>query len=173
MKLFSQISFPARRMSYAVILLVLIVSGSLKLNAQTYDGYTLYAPQGGTKAYLMDIAGTNATSYQWTLPLGATITSGDNTNNILVSFSGSATSGVIAVRGTNNCGGGTLSPSLNITVALSVPATLAVADTIIRNGHSGCFNATQTITTGGGNGNFTVRAKGRNEKTINFKIIRE
>ena len=43
-----------------------------------------------------------ATSYAWTLPTGASITSGDNTNAITVSFA--TTSGVIKVTPSNTCG---------------------------------------------------------------------
>jgi hypothetical protein len=32
--------------------------------SQSYDGYTLYFPQGGTKAYLIDLSGN--TSHSWT-----------------------------------------------------------------------------------------------------------
>jgi hypothetical protein len=34
------------------------------VNAQSYDGYTLYFPQNGTKAYLVDLSGN--TYHQWT-----------------------------------------------------------------------------------------------------------
>ncbi len=51
----------------------------------------------------------NATGYVWTLPSGATIYSGANTNEITVSYSSSASSGNISVYGTNNCGSGTSS----------------------------------------------------------------
>ena len=29
----------------------------INVHAQSYDGYTLYFPQGGTKAYLIDLSG--------------------------------------------------------------------------------------------------------------------
>ena len=57
---------------------------------------------------------TNATSYIWTLPTGATGTS--STNSITVNYGSSATSGNITVKGYNaTCGNGT-STSLAITV---------------------------------------------------------
>ena len=52
----------------------------------------------------------NATGYQWTLPQGAAIASGSNTNSITVDFSASALPGNISVHGTNACGNGTESP---------------------------------------------------------------
>ncbi|MDP1622333.1 MAG: T9SS type A sorting domain-containing protein [Bacteroidales bacterium] len=58
----------------------------------------------------------NATSYSWTLPTGAMITSGVNTNSITVSFSGLAVSGNITVYGSSVCGQGTTSPPFAITV---------------------------------------------------------
>jgi phosphodiesterase/alkaline phosphatase D-like protein len=56
----------------------------------------------------------NATTYNWTLPAGATIASGANTNSITVNF-GTA-SGNITVQGANSCGSGTVSPSFAVTV---------------------------------------------------------
>ena len=47
---------------------------------------------------------TNVLSYQWTLPTGFTITSGQGTNDILVSANGTAVSGVISVIAVNPCG---------------------------------------------------------------------
>ena len=58
----------------------------------------------------------NASGYNWTLPAGATIATGANTNHITVNFSESATSGVITVSGTNACGNGQVSPDFEVTV---------------------------------------------------------
>jgi len=62
----------------------------------------------------------NATGYNWTLPSGATIASGSNTNSITVNYSSTAVSGNITVNGTNSCGSGT-SSSIYINVN-SLPA---------------------------------------------------
>lgn len=59
---------------------------------------------------------TNATGYVWSLPNGATIASGNNTNSITVNFSASSSSGNITVYGTNSCGNGTISPDFPVTV---------------------------------------------------------
>jgi uncharacterized protein (TIGR02145 family) len=57
---------------------------------------------------------TNATSYIWTLPDGA---SGSSiTNSISVDYGGSAVSGDITVIGNNSCGDGTISSNYAITV---------------------------------------------------------
>jgi len=65
---------------------------------------------------------TNATSYVWTLPTGATVASGDGTNAITVDFGANATSGNITVYGNNVCGNGTVSPALAVTVG-ALPET--------------------------------------------------
>ncbi len=49
---------------------------------------------------------TGATQYIWTLPAGVTITAGQGTNQITLSFSATAQSGNISVKGENDCGDG-------------------------------------------------------------------
>jgi hypothetical protein len=63
----------------------------------------------------------NAVGYSWTLPAGATYTTGSTNNSILVTFGPTPGSGVITVTGLNNCGQGATSPNLNITIS-AVPA---------------------------------------------------
>ncbi len=58
----------------------------------------------------------SATGYNWTLPTGATISSGNNTPNIMVDYAVGALSGNITVSGVNSCGTGTVSPSFAVTV---------------------------------------------------------
>jgi hypothetical protein len=48
----------------------------------------------------------NSDSYVWTVPAGATIVSGANTNSITVNYSASAQSGTFTVYGENSCGTG-------------------------------------------------------------------
>jgi len=63
---------------------------------------------------------TNALTYVWTLPAGATIASGAGTTSITVNFAANATSGNISVYGNNLCGNG--NPS-NLAVSVtSLPA---------------------------------------------------
>lgn len=57
----------------------------------------------------------NATDYTWTLPAGATINTGDNTESISVDYNIGSTSGTIMVEPSNQCGTGN-SSSLSITV---------------------------------------------------------
>lgn len=57
-----------------------------------------------------------ASSYNWTVPTGATIISGNNTNSIYVSFDPGTLSGNIYVSATNDCGTGPVSPSLFVNI---------------------------------------------------------
>ncbi|MFM7104547.1 MAG: hypothetical protein ACKOW8_03425, partial [Flavobacteriales bacterium] len=79
----------------------------------------------------------NATGYTWTLPTGASIASGNNTNSITVNFSNTATSGNITVQGNNSCGAGTV--SANYAVIVNPPNTAAPS-----SNSSGCLNASLT-----------------------------
>ena len=58
----------------------------------------------------------NATSYTWSLPAGATLISGANTNIIVVDLSMAATTGQLTVYGSNSCGKGAVSPAFTLTV---------------------------------------------------------
>jgi hypothetical protein len=63
----------------------------------------------------------NATGYTWTVPTGATIVGGTNTNSITVNFGTTSVSGNITVLGTNSCGNGTVSPNFAVTVNVIPP----------------------------------------------------
>lgn len=63
----------------------------------------------------------NATSYNWSLPSGWSITSGNNTNVIKVNASSS--SGTISVTAENNCGKSSSASTLNVTSVAGVPAS--------------------------------------------------
>jgi hypothetical protein len=58
----------------------------------------------------------NATSYVWTIPPGAVITSGNGTNNIVIDYPTGASSGPVNIYGVNSCGNGTTSPDLYVFV---------------------------------------------------------
>jgi hypothetical protein len=93
--------------------------------------------KGGTETYTVGtIAG--ATSYIWTLPTGATGTS--STNTISVTFSSTAVSGSIKVKGHNSGGDGTES-SLAITVN-DIPSDAGV----ITGNITVCKGGTETFT---------------------------
>ena len=116
--------------------------------------------QGQTGVAYSVPAIANATGYTWTLPTGATITSGDNTSSIVVDFSASASSGVMSVYGSNACGDGTQSPDFTITVTSSVPTTLTVGNEIVHVGETKCYNALETITVAGSGTTFVVEPGG-------------
>ena len=69
----------------------------------------------------------NATSYDWTLPTGAVITSGLNTNVIKVNFGSGVVSGNVVVKGLNSCGEG-LSFSLPIKVYQNATVSLVLGN---------------------------------------------
>ena len=92
---------------------------------------------------------TDATDYIWTLPAGATISAGANTNSITVDFSASATSGVITVQGSNTYGTGTVSPDYAVTVNPATGATTftAGAITVCQNAIDETYTATAANST--------------------------
>ena len=59
---------------------------------------------------------TSATIYNWTVPTGVTIVSGQYTNTITVDFAQNQTAGNITVYGENVCGIGATSPNKSFTV---------------------------------------------------------
>ena len=71
---------------------------------------------------------TGASSYIWTVPSGASISSGLNTNNITVDFPAGAVSGNITAYGVNSCGNGTVSPNFAVSVN-AIPAAPVVTNT--------------------------------------------
>lgn len=82
---------------------------------------------------------TNADTYNWTLPAGATIASGTGTRTIRVNFATNASSGIIKVSGNNDCGAGASSPNFNLVVnPLPVtPVITQVGDTLKSSAASG------------------------------------
>lgn len=79
---------------------------------------------------------TGASSYQWTVPAGASIVGSATGSSITVDFTGSFTSGPITVRALNNCGQG----SLRSMTVRGVPAQAGV----ISGPTSVCANQTYT-----------------------------
>src|SRR5690606_32489699 len=69
-----------------------------------------------------------ATDYNWTLPSGATIVGGANTNSIIVNFDVTATSGIISVVGSNDCGiGATANLNLTVNITPYIPTNYTVS----------------------------------------------
>jgi hypothetical protein len=89
----------------------------------------------------------NALSYEWSVPAGAIIVAGANTNSILVDFPPSSVSGIINVFGTDFCGNGTVSPDFAVTVKPVPPApvitnTLNTLQSSAAAGNQWYFNGT-------------------------------
>jgi stress response protein SCP2 len=97
-------------------------SGSLPVNAGAITGSADVCQKQSSVSYTVPTI-TNATSYIWTLPNGATGSS--TTNSIKVSYGVSAESGNITVEGSNSCGNGSSS-----TLAVTVNPIPATAETI-------------------------------------------
>ena len=71
-------------------------------------------------------------NYNWTVPTGANIVSGQGTNAVVVDFTASAISGSIGVTGSNSCG--TVNTSLTVTINSAPSATQISGSTSV------CYN---------------------------------
>ena len=86
----------------------------------------------------------NATSYSWTLPIGASGSS--TTNTITVHYSSAAQAGDITVKGINDCGLSGASSKLSITIDLPVAnAGVISGASSVTNGQSGVVYSVGTI----------------------------
>jgi gliding motility-associated-like protein len=85
---------------------------------------------------------TNATSYVWTVPPGAVISSGQGTNTIYVEYQAAATSGNVTVTGTNSCGNGS-SSAMSVTVVATPQLSLGATPSVIT-----CTTTSVTISAG-------------------------
>jgi gliding motility-associated-like protein len=94
---------------------VSIVSSPLPLPAGHVNGASNVCQGATSVVYTVDPV-TNATSYIWSVPSGAVITSGMNSNTIYVDYTNTAVSGPIHVTGVNNCGNGLVSSDLQVVV---------------------------------------------------------
>jgi hypothetical protein len=97
----------------------------------------------------------NATSYIWTVPIGAAIVGGTGTASITVDFSAGASSGNVTVAGTNSCttgAGSTLAVTVN---TLPVPTISGPSEAC-----AGSANVTYTTEAGMSNYAWTISAGG-------------
>lgn len=83
-------------------------------NAGTITGTSTLC-QGTTTVFYSIPAVTNADNYVWNYSGTGALISG-STNSITIDFTANATSGILTVKGGNNCTTGTVSPDFNITV---------------------------------------------------------
>jgi hypothetical protein len=89
------------------------LNGGSALLAGSIVGSTTFC-SFATEAYSVSVSGaTSSTVYTWSVPLGATIVSGQGTTSILVSFGGS--DGDVSVTASNECS--TTSQTLAVTTA--------------------------------------------------------
>jgi hypothetical protein len=67
----------------------------------------------------------NASNYYWTVPAGVTITAGQGTRSITVTFASTFTTGTITVVGKNDCGNSSVAATKTIiTTVLGTPSTI-------------------------------------------------
>ncbi|MEI8047280.1 MAG: YCF48-related protein [Bacteroidota bacterium] len=128
---------------YGAISTLAITVNPLPVIAGTIAGAVAVCQGQNTVTYTVPII-TNATSYIWTLPPGASGTSA--TNSIIVDYGISATSGNITVNGHNSCGDGT-SSSMAITVnPLPAAAGPITGNTTVCQGQSSVTYTVPVIT---------------------------
>ncbi len=115
--------------------------------AGTITGPALICP--GTTGVIYSLQPVlNAIGYIWSVPAGDSITAGQNTTSITVTFGITPGTGAITVHGINNCGTGQ-SSSLQVTMP-SLPVANAGPDQTIFFGTSTSLNGSA----GGGSGNY-------------------
>ena len=103
----------------AAMSLPVVVNPAVPVTPASISGLATQCPNLTAQAYSVN-AVPNATSYNWTLPSGWVITSGNNTSNILVALGANAQNGVITVSATNSCGTSSLT-SLTVIVNPATP----------------------------------------------------
>jgi len=106
-----------------------------------------------------------ANGYLWEVTEGASIASGNGTASITVDYSATASSGFMRVSGINECGYGSPSPELPVTVTATVPPLRTVANVILATGQSQCYDATDTLTVAG-NGTYFIVSEGSSATMI-------
>ncbi|PKP01425.1 MAG: hypothetical protein CVU11_15285 [Bacteroidetes bacterium HGW-Bacteroidetes-6] len=116
---------------------VFITVNPLPGSASSISGDTMVCSDQGSILYTASNI-SNADSYEWTLPAGASGSS--STNSIYVDFGSNATPGVITVKGNNTCGYGA-ETNLSIQVAaspqnISDSALLIHGDTVVCHGQT-------------------------------------
>ncbi len=112
---------------------IAITVNPLPLSAGNISGFTTVCQGQNTITYSVAPI-LNATSYTWTLPSGASGTS--STSSIIVNYSNSATSGLLTVKGHNDCGDGMVS-NLAVTVnPLPANAGTIVGSSIVCQGQN-------------------------------------
>ncbi len=99
---------------------------------------------GSTGVAYSAAAVASATGYNWSVPVGATIVSGQGTQSIVVDFDGAYAGGNVSVNATNACGVGA-ARNLNVTGAPGLPGVIT-GDITICPGQSGVAYGVSTVT---------------------------
>ncbi len=81
-----------------------------------------------------------AISYTWTLPAGASITYGSNTNQVTVAFGSVTGTGTISVNGVNGCGNGPVSQDFIVTVNAMPPTPIVTMTGAVLSSSSAAGN---------------------------------
>jgi hypothetical protein len=107
-------------------------------NAGVITGLSTICAEANNVSYSIATI-TNAYGYVWTLPPGAEIVSGANTNQVTLHYTAGASSGNLTVYGTNGNCLGLPSPPLFITVnpTPSTPVITLQGDTLISSANAG------------------------------------
>ncbi len=146
---------------------IVTVSGAA-IATSVITGVTPVCPNQAGVVY--SVVNTVGSTYNWTVPAGALITSGQGTNSITVTFG--ATAGTVSVTESNSCGAGT---PVNFAVALGAPPiTSAITGTtpVCPNAVGIIYSVTNTA---GSTYNWTVPSgaiitagQGTNSITVTF-----
>ena len=89
---------------------------------------------------------SDATDYVWSVPVGFTIVSGDNSNSITVNIDNTAVDGDITVYAQNSCGAGNVSPVFFVTVnPIPGPALNLTGPAIICNDEDGVLFSVDAV----------------------------
>jgi len=128
-----------------------IVSGTTSVvsavgTAGTITGSTFVCQNQNGVAFSVP-AITNAVCYIWSLPSGATIASGTNTNSITVNFDATATDGNISVYGKSGICSGTTSPNFAVGV---MGKPVIITNPVSTYGCNGTPLSFSVVTTGAG-----------------------
>ena len=142
---------------------MLLRVSSTPLFGQTSTPYSVAAVSG-------------ATNYSWTVPSGASITSGQSTNSILVDFGCSAVNGNISVTVNNSCIGAGTPSNLAITPGSTVPQPGTITGTnTVPQGQTGVVYSIAAVTgattynwTFTGTGGTIVSGQGTTSVTVDF-----
>lgn len=98
-------------------------------------GNTICQSNSSTVTYTVPV-NSNVVTYNWSVPSGATLVSGQNTNTITVRYGLGSVSGNVSVFGSNGCGNGSIS-SFSVTVNALPTATTISGQQLVCAGATG------------------------------------